>query len=74
MFKKKGGGVKGFLTNVKKLQNWYFGHPFKSNFEKDKHMNGRHTYMNGVQNLHSVQSDKSCEFEVHMEFGFKRRM
>ena len=41
-------------------------------------MSGRHTninhFLSGVQNLDSSQSDKNCELEVHVEFGFKRRM
>ena len=74
MFKKKGMGVKGFLTNLKKTAELVFWASlnqslsvriklYKRQVSFVKHMSGNHTnitnFMNGVQNLDSSQSDKN---------------
>ena len=45
----------------------------KMTFMRSGHTDMNH-FLNGVQNLDSSQSNKNCELETHVEFGFRRRM
>ena len=77
MFKKKGVGGQRLCDQCKKnLRIGVLGTPKPNTIRSNqtiqisfvKHMSGRHTninhFPNGVQNLHSSQSDKTCELKL----------